>query len=53
MAPAIVLQGAVREQGFTSSPTPEIQVRVVWAFADVTAISDSDAAPIRAIAILR
>src|SRR5687768_13832427 len=28
IAPASVLQGAVRLQGFTSSPTPETQVRV-------------------------
>src|SRR3984893_11078126 len=33
MAPAKVLQGAVREQGFTSSPTPETHVRVAWAIA--------------------
>jgi hypothetical protein len=30
MAPAKVLQGAVRLQGFTSSPTPDTQVRVAW-----------------------
>src|SRR5215203_3342758 len=28
MAPANVLHGAVREQGFASSPTPDTQVRV-------------------------
>ena len=28
IAPAKVLHGAVREQGLTSSPTPETQVRV-------------------------
>src|ERR1700752_318367 len=33
MAPAKVLQGAVRLQGFTSSPTPDTQVRVAWAWA--------------------
>jgi hypothetical protein len=33
MAPAKVLQGAVRLQGLASSPTPEIQVRVAWACA--------------------
>src|SRR6185369_10835922 len=33
IAPAKVLQGAVRLQGFASSPTPETQVRVAWAFA--------------------
>jgi hypothetical protein len=27
------LHGAVREQGLTSSPTPEIHVRVAWACA--------------------
>src|SRR5438270_13861786 len=31
MAPPKVLQGAVRLQGFTSSPTPETQVRVACA----------------------
>jgi hypothetical protein len=33
IAPANVLQGAVREHGLTSSPTPEIHVRVAWAAA--------------------
>src|SRR5437868_1508252 len=33
MAPANVLQGAVRLQGLTSSPTPDTQVRVAWACA--------------------
>jgi hypothetical protein len=32
IAPAKVLQGAVRLQGLASSPTPETQVRVAWAF---------------------
>src|SRR5215469_9031037 len=32
IAPAKVLQGAVREQGLASSPTPEIQVRVAWLY---------------------
>jgi len=32
MAPAKVLQGAVRLQGLASSPTPDTQV-LVWAFA--------------------
>jgi hypothetical protein len=31
MAPANVLQGAVRLQGLASSPTPDTQVRVAWA----------------------
>jgi hypothetical protein len=31
IAPAKVLQGAVRLHGLTSSPTPETQVRVAWA----------------------
>src|SRR3954451_4385816 len=35
IAPAHVLQGAVRLQGLTSSPTPETQVRVAWANAPV------------------
>src|SRR5688572_25784308 len=33
IAPAKVLHGAVRLQGLTSSPTPEIHVRVAWALA--------------------
>src|ERR1700720_849946 len=33
IAPAKVLQGAVRLQGLASSPTPETQVLVAWAFA--------------------
>src|SRR5579872_3516225 len=33
MAPAKVLHGAVRLQGFASSPTPETHVRVDWALA--------------------
>src|SRR5258708_3674451 len=33
IAPAKVLQGAVRLHGLTSSPTPETQVRVAWAWA--------------------
>src|SRR5579864_4276062 len=33
MAPAKVLQGAVRLQGFASSPTPDTQVRVACALA--------------------
>jgi hypothetical protein len=32
IAPAKVLQGAVRLQGFRSSPTPDTQVRL-WAWA--------------------
>src|SRR6185295_2673631 len=35
IAPGKVLHGAVRLQGFASSPTPETQVRVAWACADV------------------
>src|SRR4051794_41112745 len=35
IAPANVLQGAVRLQGFASSPTPETHVRVAWACARV------------------
>ena len=31
LAPAKVLQGAVRLQGLTSSPTPDTHVRVAWA----------------------
>src|SRR5688572_173089 len=37
IAPAKVLQGAVRLHGLTSSPTPETQVRVAWAWAGADA----------------
>ena len=37
IAPAKVLQGAVRLQGLASSPTPETHVRVAWALAGCTA----------------
>src|SRR5512132_1656163 len=33
IAPANVLQGAVRLHGFSSAPTPETHVRVAWANA--------------------
>jgi hypothetical protein len=33
MAPGKVLHGAVRLHGLASSPTPETQVRLAWAFA--------------------
>src|SRR3954470_18072550 len=36
IAPANVLQGAVRLHGFASSPTPETQVRDAWALAGDT-----------------
>src|SRR3954471_3545022 len=36
IAPAKVLQGAVRLHGFASSPTPETQVRVACAWAEPT-----------------
>src|SRR5258708_21885874 len=39
MAPAKVLQGAVRLHGLASSPTPETQVRVAWAWAGAAAIN--------------
>src|ERR1043166_10160066 len=35
IAPANVLQGAVRLHGFRSSPTPDTHVRVAWAWAGV------------------
>src|SRR5205807_6402639 len=37
IAPAKVLQGAVRLHGLTSSPTPDTQVRVAWAWAGAAA----------------
>lgn len=44
MAPAKVLHGAVRLHGFTSSPTPETQVRVACAYAPVENAAASAAA---------
>jgi len=38
IAPAKVLQGAVRLQGLASSPTPETQVRVACALAGAVRI---------------
>src|SRR5205807_4349168 len=43
MAPANVLQGAVRLHGFASSPTPETQVRVACADADAAKAAASNA----------
>src|SRR3954471_12856660 len=37
IAPAKVLQGAVRLHGLASSPTPDTQVRVAWAWAGADA----------------
>src|SRR3954468_3047742 len=39
MAPAKVLQGAVRLHGLTSSPTPDTQVRVAWALAAIGTVT--------------
>src|SRR5712691_2727083 len=47
MAPAQVLQGAVRLQGLTSSPTPETQVRLAWALSSVVPSRITARAPIR------
>jgi hypothetical protein len=44
MAPAKVLHGAVRLQGFASSPTPDIQVRVACAWAGTAHASASSVA---------
>src|SRR5687767_7012673 len=41
MAPANVLQGAVRLQGLASSPTPETQVRVACAWASEAQVMSS------------
>jgi hypothetical protein len=35
IAPAKVLHGAVRLQGFASSPTPETHVRLAWPYITV------------------
>src|ERR1700743_965773 len=45
IAPAKVLQGAVRLHGLASSPTPETQVRVACAFAGATASPINSNAP--------
>jgi hypothetical protein len=52
IAPANVLQGAVRLQGLASSPTPETQVRVACAWAkevttNVSTITKEKEKPIR------
>src|SRR5262249_22812963 len=44
IAPAKVLQGAVRLHGLASSPTPDTQVRAAWARAGAVPSSASDAA---------
>src|SRR3954470_24657084 len=48
MAPANVLQGAVRLHGLTSSPTPETQVRVAWAWARSALRTGTQTTPIAA-----
>src|SRR5580698_5218931 len=45
IAPAKVLQGAVRLHGFASSPTPETQVRVACAWATLGAKTQNTTAP--------
>src|ERR1043165_4220593 len=47
MAPAQVLQGAVRLQGLASSPTPDTHVREAWAWAIETAANMKIAIAIR------
>src|SRR5947208_5130362 len=47
IAPAKVLQGAVRLQGLASSPTPDTQVRVAWAYAEVVEKETTASNPIR------
>src|SRR5882724_422454 len=42
IAPAKVLQGAVRLHGLASSPTPETQVAVAWAWAGADARTGSN-----------
>src|SRR4051794_31964663 len=49
MAPAKVLHGAVRLQGFASSPTPETQVRVACALAGATLNIAATIPPKRAV----
>src|SRR5262249_38062279 len=45
IAPANVLQGAVRLQGLASSPTPETQVRVACAWAGTAETEMASAVP--------
>ena len=45
MAPAKVLQGAVRLHGLTSSPTPDTQVRVACAWAEVVGRETTASSP--------
>src|SRR5215813_2557491 len=45
IAPAKVLQGAVRLHGLASSPTPETHVRVAWALAGAAPSTDTHARP--------
>jgi hypothetical protein len=48
IAPANVLQGAVRLQGLASSPTPDTHVRGAWALAGcMPKAKDADASTIR------
>src|SRR5437588_12107713 len=51
MAPAKVLHGAVRLQGFTSSPTPETHVRVACAWATLANPATSAAVKIKRTAV--
>src|SRR4051812_6547781 len=53
IAPANVLQGAVRLQGLASSPTPETHVRVAWADAEVGTASAMSAKAGTTLASLR
>src|SRR5437868_14067599 len=52
IAPANVLQGAVRLHGLTSSPTPDTQVRVACAWA-IEAIASTKAAIATALIVSR
>src|SRR5438270_454841 len=45
IAPANVLHGAVRLHGLASSPTPETQVRVACAWADVASSAGAHNVP--------
>src|SRR5262245_50915985 len=48
IAPAKVLQGAVRLQGLASSPTPDTQVRVACAFASELTLNNRTISAIEA-----
>jgi hypothetical protein len=51
IAPANVLHGAVRLQGFTSSPTPDTHVRIAWASAAAAAAKQNTRRALRRVRV--